>query len=133
RDWSSDMFSSDLEQTCIQLWHADGAVKLFGFKDKATIERTPSAQKRFKQVYEKFHKVVVSSDDMGWIFEEAFDISHGNLLKTGMPAPDSSIIEARWQGPGVNPPNQFRHLTADRATFTAPHSAKGASKSMSSG
>lgn len=83
------------EQTCVQLWHADGAVKLFGFKDKATVERTPSAQKRFKQVYDNFHKVVVSSDDMGWIFEEAFDISHENLLKTGMPRTDFFYDEAK--------------------------------------
>ncbi|WP_411843751.1 CDP-glycerol glycerophosphotransferase family protein [Salinicoccus sp. HZC-1] len=83
------------ETTCVQLWHADGAVKLFGFKDKATTERTASAQKRFKQVYSKFHKVVVSSDDMGWIFEEAFDLGDENLLKTGMPRTDFFFNEAK--------------------------------------
>lgn len=83
--------------TCVQLWHADGAVKLFGFKDKATSERTPSAQKRFKDVYSKFHKVVVSSDDMGWIFQDAFDLGDENMLKTGMPRTDFFFDEAKME------------------------------------
>ncbi len=85
------------ETTCVQLWHADGAVKLFGFKDKATTDRSESAQKRFKEVYSKFHKVVVSSDDMGWIFEDAFDLSNENMLKTGMPRTDFFFNEAKME------------------------------------
>ncbi|KKK33932.1 hypothetical protein WN59_10025 [Salinicoccus sediminis] len=113
------------EQTCIQLWHADGAVKLFGFKDKATIERTPSAQKRFKQVYENFHKVVVSSDDMGWIFEEAFDISHENLLKTGMPRTDFFYNEDRMQRATDKLHRQLPHLKGKEVILYAPTFREG--------
>ncbi len=76
------------EAICVQLWHANGAVKRFGLYDKTIMERPQSAVRRFKQVYGRFHKVVVSSDEMADIFKRAFNLSDANMLKTGVPRTD---------------------------------------------
>lgn len=86
-------FSS--KATCVQLWHANGAVKLFGFQDKTTKGRPQSAHRRFRQVYGRFHKVVVSSDEMAKIFKQAFGLDDDNMLKTGVPRTDFFHSEER--------------------------------------
>lgn len=79
-------FKKDVE--CIQIWHAAGAVKTFGLKDKTIQKRTKRALKRFKKVYQQFHKVVVGSDEFAKIFREAFHLSEENILPTGVPRTD---------------------------------------------
>lgn len=74
--------------TCVQLWHANGAVKLFGLRDRTVQERRSSAQRRFREVYKRFHKIVVSSDEMADIFKEAFNKQDQHILKTGVPRTD---------------------------------------------
>src|SRR5699024_4343185 len=59
--------------TCTQLWHANGAVKYFGWRDKTIASRPDSAYKRFEKVYSRFHNFAVSSDEMAYIFGEAFN------------------------------------------------------------
>ncbi|MFO7343029.1 MAG: CDP-glycerol glycerophosphotransferase family protein [Bacillaceae bacterium] len=73
---------------CIQIWHAAGAVKTFGLKDKTIRNRSKRALKRFKKVYKQFHKVVVGSEEFGKIFQEAFQLSEANILPTGVPRTD---------------------------------------------
>lgn len=73
---------------CTQVWHANGAVKYFGWRDKTIINRPTSAHKRFQAVYARFNKVVVSSDDMAYIFKQAFGLKDKNILKTGLPRTD---------------------------------------------
>ena len=73
---------------CIQLWHAGGAVKRFGLKDKSIVNRSARSIKRFQRVYNKFHKVVVGSDEMGKIFKDAFGLKSDNILPTGIPRTD---------------------------------------------
>ncbi|QQD85868.1 CDP-glycerol glycerophosphotransferase family protein [Jeotgalicoccus sp. ATCC 8456] len=80
--------------TCTQLWHANGAVKYFGLRDKTIKSRPQSAHDRFRDVYKRFHKVVVSSDDMAYIFKEAFDLRDENILKTGLPRTDYYFNQA---------------------------------------
>lgn len=80
--------------TCTQLWHANGAVKYFGLRDKTIKSRPQSAHDRFRDVYKRFHKVVVSSDDMAYIFKEAFDLKDENILKTGLPRTDYYFNQA---------------------------------------
>lgn len=82
------------EVTCTQLWHANGAVKYFGLRDKTIKTRSKSAHERFRAVYKRFHKVVVSSDDMAYIFKEAFDLRDENILKTGLPRTDYYFNQA---------------------------------------
>lgn len=74
--------------TCTQLWHANGAVKYFGWRDKTIASRPDSAYKRFEKVYSRFHNFAVSSDEMAYIFGEAFNSKKESMLKTGMPRTD---------------------------------------------
>ena len=88
-------FKPDVQ--CTQLWHANGAVKYFGYRDKTITKRPKSAHSRFKQVYSMFHNIVVSSDEMAYIFSEAFGASSSQILKTGMPRTDYFYNEAAMQ------------------------------------
>jgi teichoic acid glycerol-phosphate primase len=73
---------------CIQIWHAAGALKTFGFADKSTLSRSNRAHDRFKRVYSKFHKIVVGSEKMAEIFLGAFDATPESILHTGIPRTD---------------------------------------------
>lgn len=75
--------------TCIQLWHANGAIKKFGLKDPSIANRTAKARRRFKQVYNQFHKVIVGSEEMSTIFKDAFGITEDRFLQTGIPRTDN--------------------------------------------
>lgn len=73
---------------CIQIWHAAGAVKSFGLEDKSTAERTAISLKRFHQVYNRFTKIVVGSDEMAAVFTKAFGLKEDVFLRTGIPRTD---------------------------------------------
>lgn len=73
---------------CVQLWHAAGAVKKFGMEDPTFYSRSAAAQKRFLNVYKRFDKVVVGSDEMIPIFKSAFNLKEKQFLKTGIPRTD---------------------------------------------
>jgi teichoic acid glycerol-phosphate primase len=81
---------SNFKQTaeCIQLWHANGAIKKFGLKDPSIKERKEKALKRFKAVYKRFSKVVVGSESMAYIYKQAFDVPDEKLVRTGIPRTD---------------------------------------------
>lgn len=74
--------------TCVQLWHANGAIKQFGLKDPSIQFRTERAYKRFRKVYSRFHRIVVGSDEMAEIFKQAFHVEDNIILKTGIPRTD---------------------------------------------
>src|SRR5690625_5949147 len=61
------------KQIIIQLWHAAGAVKTFGFKDEQVKLRRQPARERFQYNYDQVDYTVVGSDRMGEIFMEALD------------------------------------------------------------
>ncbi|MFD2637641.1 CDP-glycerol glycerophosphotransferase family protein [Piscibacillus salipiscarius] len=73
---------------CIQLWHANGAVKKFGLEDPSIQFRSENAYKRFKKVYQRFHYVAVGSEKMEGIFKEAFDVNDESFIRTGIPRTD---------------------------------------------
>jgi teichoic acid glycerol-phosphate primase len=73
---------------CIQIWHAAGALKKFGLEDKTVENRSIAAKKRFRKVYEKFHKVVVGSEEMADIFIRSFGLDAAAILRTGVPRTD---------------------------------------------
>lgn len=74
--------------TCVQLWHATGAVKRFGWCEPSTKKRSRKAQKRFQQVYDRFHFIPVSSRQMAQIFAESFQLDDSHFLHTGVPQTD---------------------------------------------
>ncbi|CDZ99249.1 Putative CDP-glycerol:glycerophosphate glycerophosphotransferase [Jeotgalicoccus saudimassiliensis] len=73
---------------CTQLWHANGAVKYFGCRDKTIKKRPNSAHKRFREVYSRFRYIVVSSNEMAYIFNEAFGAGPERIIKSGVPRTD---------------------------------------------
>lgn len=73
---------------CIQLWHANGAIKKFGLEDHSIEFRSERARKRFKRVYNNFHKVIVGSEAMAEIFKKAFGLNEDRVLRTGIPRTD---------------------------------------------
>ncbi|MBP1948784.1 CDP-glycerol glycerophosphotransferase family protein [Virgibacillus litoralis] len=73
---------------CIQLWHAAGAIKQFGLKDRSIDDRHPRACERFKNVYDRFDYVIAGSEKMAGIFGMAFALSEKQLLRTGIPRTD---------------------------------------------
>ncbi len=74
--------------TCVQLWHASGAIKKFGLEDASVKTRTGRAKQRFMKVYSRFNKVVVGSDIMANHFMNAFNLKGENILRTGIPRTD---------------------------------------------
>ncbi|MFD1031344.1 CDP-glycerol glycerophosphotransferase family protein [Metaplanococcus flavidus] len=76
------------EVTCVQLWHAAGAFKKFGWGDPETAKRSHKAKKRFQKVYDQFHYIPVGSQQMEDIFIEAFHLDPSRILHTGVPQTD---------------------------------------------
>ncbi|MCA1026836.1 CDP-glycerol glycerophosphotransferase family protein [Cytobacillus kochii] len=76
------------EATCIQVWHAAGAIKKFGLKDPSIKGRSENAKRRFRNVYEKFDHVVVGTEKMAEIYYSAFGVDEKKILKTGIPRTD---------------------------------------------
>ncbi|ELY8665452.1 CDP-glycerol glycerophosphotransferase family protein [Listeria monocytogenes] len=75
--------------TCIQIWHANGALKKFGWEDKAAQKRSARDKKRFQEVYRCFSKVLVGSDEMAAIFQRSFLLEDSHMLKLGIPRTDN--------------------------------------------
>ncbi len=74
--------------TCIQLWHAAGAIKLFGLMDPSSKTRSKRAIDRFRRVYRNFHYTAVGSERMAAIFQDSFDLSNDAIIRTGIPRTD---------------------------------------------
>ncbi|MBC1997377.1 CDP-glycerol glycerophosphotransferase family protein [Listeria marthii] len=75
--------------TCVQIWHANGALKKFGWEDKAAQKRSAADKKRFQAVYQRFSKVLVGSDEMATIFQKSFLLDDSHMLKLGVPRTDN--------------------------------------------
>lgn len=73
---------------CIQIWHAVGAIKNFGFLDPYVKARSNREKKRILSVYDHFHKVVVGSKTFEQIFEKAFYTKEHQFLRFGYPRTD---------------------------------------------
>ncbi|WP_371069595.1 CDP-glycerol glycerophosphotransferase family protein [Sediminibacillus sp. JSM 1682029] len=74
--------------SCVQLWHAAGAIKQFGLKDPSIETRSNRAKQRFQEVYRRFHYVVVGSEKMAGIFRKSFGLNNEQILRTGVPRTD---------------------------------------------
>lgn len=63
----------DKETSVIQLWHANGAIKMFGLEAKYTEKTTKLDKQRYLDVYSKFTHYVVSSQKMANIFSRNYN------------------------------------------------------------
>lgn len=75
-------------QLFLQIWHATGAIKKFGLEDRQLISRSHSNIKRYKKVYHSFDKYVVSSYNMGKVFERSYGAVEQQMLYFGLPRTD---------------------------------------------
>ncbi len=66
--------------SCVQLWHAAGAIKQFALKDPSVQHRSRRAFHRFQVVYNRFNHVVVGSNKMAAIFEQSFGIGGDRMF-----------------------------------------------------
>ncbi|EAK9824422.1 CDP-glycerol glycerophosphotransferase family protein [Listeria monocytogenes] len=105
--------------TCIQIWHANGALKKFGWEDKAAQKRSARDKKRFQEVYRRFSKVLVGSDEMAAIFQKSFLLKDSQMLKLGIPRTDNFFNQqqlkenAEWT-------NTKLHLSKKKKLLYAP-------------
>lgn len=79
-------FKEDVQ--CIQLWHANGAIKQFGLLDPSNARRAKRAMERFQLVYDHFTQVAVSSEKMADIFAQCFGLDKHRMLRYGVPRTD---------------------------------------------
>ncbi|EKZ1455851.1 CDP-glycerol glycerophosphotransferase family protein [Listeria monocytogenes] len=104
--------------TCIQIWHANGALKKFGWEDKAAQKRSARDKKRFQEVYRRFSKVLVGSDEMAAIFQKSFLLEDSKMLKLGIPRTDNFFNQqqlkenAEWTNTKLNLSNKKKLLYA---------------------
>ncbi|WP_308618301.1 CDP-glycerol glycerophosphotransferase family protein [uncultured Enterococcus sp.] len=67
----------------IQLWHADGAAKLFGLAANYTKMASNADKERYKAVYQRFTHYVIGSKKMKTIFETNYQINDAKFLPFG--------------------------------------------------
>lgn len=76
-------------QEIIQLWHAAGAYKKFGFSRKnEDIKISPG--------HRKYTKAIVSAESIAPCYAEAYDISEDKIIATGVPRTDIFFDES-WK------------------------------------
>ncbi|CAM2752579.1 CDP-glycerol glycerophosphotransferase family protein [Fructilactobacillus fructivorans] len=80
----------------VQLWHADGAIKCFGWEDPTTNKRSFFDKLRFQSVYNHFDDFVVASKAMGHIFERSYRESPDKMKYLGYPSSDR-LFKERWR------------------------------------
>ena len=83
--------------TCVQVWHAAGAVKKFGAKDPSILGRSARARQRFLNVYQQFDYVTTGSEKMAEIYQESFQLPDSRILRTGIPRTDFFFNEEAKQ------------------------------------
>lgn len=76
------------QRKIIQIWHATGALKAFGWQDPKTKQRSQVNQVRFQKVYDSLTDIVVGSRAMGKVFEAAYHIDPARLRYLGVPRTD---------------------------------------------
>lgn len=82
-------------QRLIQLWHAAGAVKTFGWGDPQTAQRSADDRQRFQAVYDQITDYVVGSDKMGRIFAASYHVPETRMRVLGYPRSDR-YCESDW-------------------------------------
>lgn len=79
----------------VQMWHAAGAIKQFGWDDPTTGTRSASDQRRFQAVYDHFDEYVVGSPAMGRVFARSYHAPMSRMQVLGYPRSDR-LQDANW-------------------------------------
>ncbi|TWT27874.1 CDP-glycerol glycerophosphotransferase family protein [Planomicrobium sp. CPCC 101110] len=118
------------EVKCIQLWHAAGAIKKFGWSEPETHTRSDQAKLRFQQVYNRFQFIPVASQQMADIFSEAFHLDAGRFLYTGVPQTDFYFDAAAKARSLQNVAKTYPSIQGKKVILYAPTFRKGALHQM---
>ncbi|MCX2456206.1 CDP-glycerol glycerophosphotransferase family protein [Lacticaseibacillus nasuensis] len=87
--------------TVIMLWHANGAIKRFGWGDPATSARPAADRRRFQAVYDKYTVVATGSPRMGELFAESFRLQPGVVRPLGFLRSDTLIQHPASPKPAI--------------------------------
>ncbi|RSK35717.1 CDP-glycerol glycerophosphotransferase family protein [Bhargavaea beijingensis] len=104
----------------VQLWHAAGAIKRFGWTDPETSKRSRRAQKRFQAVYDRFSRIPVGSKKMKSIFMSSFNIGDGHFLPTGVPMTDFYFDPAAIAGGAEKVLHRYPAVRGKKIVLYAP-------------
>ncbi|WP_237026278.1 CDP-glycerol glycerophosphotransferase family protein [Lactobacillus sp. S2-2] len=88
-------FTKSKKTKIVQVWHANGAIKKFGWDDPTTINRSYLDKKRFQKVYNQFDDFVVASKAMGNVFASSYHVDHDKMQYLGYPRSDR-LFSNKW-------------------------------------
>ncbi|EHO48837.1 CDP-glycerol poly(glycerophosphate) glycerophosphotransferase [Lentilactobacillus kisonensis DSM 19906 = JCM 15041] len=80
----------------VQIWHAAGAIKKFGWEDRTTANRSKSDKQRFQAVYDHFDEYIVASKAMGNVFVTSYHENFDKMKLLGYPRSDQ-YLDRNWQ------------------------------------
>ncbi|WP_117168451.1 CDP-glycerol glycerophosphotransferase family protein [Paraliobacillus sediminis] len=106
--------------TCIQVWHAAGAIKQFGLMDPSVKTRSSQANDRFIKVYNRFTYVIVGSEKMSAIFRKSFGLSNQQILRTGIPRTDFFFDKVKTANIKVQLQEEIPIVTNKKVILYAP-------------
>lgn len=104
----------------IQVWHANGAIKQFGYEDASNKRRTPADKKRFKKVYDFTDSYVVGSKQMQTIFEQSFEAKGKKFLPFGMARTDVFLNNELMATKRLEIRQQFEISESEKVIVYAP-------------
>lgn len=82
--------------TVIQVWHANGAVKSFGWEEPRTQHRSRADKRRFQRVYNQFDEYVVGSTQMARVFAQSYHVPESRMRVLGYPRSDR-LFDQTWR------------------------------------
>lgn len=87
----------DHQQThVVQLWHANGAIKTFGWEELTTAQRSSADKRRFQKVYNQFDEYLIGSKKMAQIFVKSYHVPQIRMNVIGYPRTDQ-LFDKNWQ------------------------------------
>lgn len=80
----------------VQLWHANGAIKTFGWEELTTSQRSAADKRRFQKVYDQFDEYLVGSKKMAQVFAQSYHVPQTRMNVIGYPRTDQ-LFDKSWQ------------------------------------
>lgn len=80
----------------VQLWHANGAIKTFGWEELTTSQRSAADKRRFQKVYDQFDEYLVGSKKMAQVFVQSYHVPQTRMNVIGYPRTDE-LFDKNWQ------------------------------------
>ncbi|WP_444964678.1 CDP-glycerol glycerophosphotransferase family protein [Pediococcus pentosaceus] len=114
----------------IQMWHANGAIKAFGWEDPSTYHRSVEDQQRFQRVYDSFDQIVVGSEKMADVFQRSWHVASDKIDRIGYPRTDKYFEESWIEKARKKIQTKLPELTKKRVILYAPTYRKDVSFSL---